>query len=253
MFQLYSPEIMHAPESAGYWAGESKIAGTAFHEVSGPEDLHSNVCSLVFTRTVLTGFQEDVATTHLTFTKALLGVGTDQLDAGEMGAVETALSAWWGSHKAKVSSRWTLAEYRWHHYTAQSSKPGPAVRQTPVGVAGTGSATDSVPDQVATTVTLKTAVPRHWGRMYLPPMVDSAYTAFASIDTGEIDAIAGYIETLLEACDTVDVGGTGITPVVRSPLHAGLMSIDHIQVDDNPDVIRRRRKKQTTYRKVISA
>lgn len=252
-FKLYDAELLHSPESAGYWAGQSQIEGTSRHEVTAAEDLHSNVVQIVFSRTVLTGYQEDAAVVSLACTKALLGVGCDKLDSSEMAAVETALNTWWGSVRALISSHWTLSAYRWHHYTAASTKPGPAVRATLVGTAATGSATDTLPDQVATSVTFKTAFPKHWGRQYLPPLVDSAYTTLGKLDSVQVDLIAGYYETLLEAIDTVDVGGTGVTPVVRSPQHGGLMSIDHIQVDDTPDVIRSRRAKQTTYRKVVSS
>jgi hypothetical protein len=252
-FELYDNQLLHTASNLGYWQGQSKTPGTTFHEVADPADLHSSVCSIVFSRTVPSGLQEDVAVTHLTVAKILMGIGTDEVSADEMAAVETALGTWWGSLKAKVSAHWTLAEYRWHHYTALSSKPGPAVRQTPVGVVATGSSGDTLPDQVCTTVTFKTGFPKHWGRQYLPALVDSSFNSFGRIDTTEVDLIAGYTETLLEAVDTVDVGATGITPVVRSPEHGGLMSIDHIQVDDTADVQRRRRAKQTSYRKVISS
>jgi len=251
-FQLYDQSAILATSKMSYWAAESHESGLDVIEVPDAE-LAASVVSIVFSRTAASGIVEDFAVTRLALTRVLLNDGCELLDDSEMAAAESPLNTWWGSLKVLVSTHWTLSKYVWHAYEGLSTSPGPARRTTTVNVAATGSGTNTMPDQVATSVTFKTAYPRHWGRMYLPPLTVDRYTQYGRLSTASCDAIGSYYETLLESLDTVDVGGTGVTPIVRSSSGGGLLSIDKVQVDDTPDVIRSRRVEQTTYRKVVDA
>lgn len=114
---------------------------------------------------------------------------------------------------------------------------------TPVAGAGTAQAY-----QVAGTVTFKTAIPKHWGRAYLPGLAVGALdsngrltsTARSGILTAFTDAAAA-----LKAKDFYLVIPT--TQVDKAPAFA-LQSVSAIVVDDVPDVQRRRRPKQVGAR-----
>lgn len=250
-FKLYERAIFTDDTNLAYWQAQSKYADTQLDSVGTAENLEWETVSLYWTRTTPTGTFEDRIMTSLAVAKILLNTGVGVIDDTDRGNVESALDTWWGSQKAQHPSRYTLDEYRWHHYTGLTDNPGPAVRVTDKNVAGTGASTNCLPDQVATSVTFITASRRHWGRMYLPALIYTGYNTTGRI--GDTVNTAARFETLLEAIDTVDVGGTGVTPVVASKAYNAVMSIDVIQVDDIADVIRSRRGKQPAIRTQITS
>lgn len=247
ILKLYDRAIMHADATAGYWASQSSFSDTTLIPVDDPTHLQFNTVQVVFDRTSPTSIVDDVMLFDLTLASTLLGVETSYLTPTEMGDVETALNTWWTSWKAQTPSSITLKEYRWHQWHVGITKPGPAVRVTTVGVVATGAGTSRLPDQVAQTVTFRTASRLHWGRVYTVALAPAAYSAYGRLTDAQTTSRLANWETLLESIDTIDVGGNGVTPVVWSRVGQALLSIDVIAMDSTCDIIRSRRAKHPSF------
>ena len=122
---------------------------------------------------------------------------------------------------------------------------GPPVAQSTVSYVGTGAVVH--PAQVAASITLKTGFPRHWGRFYLPHY-GKALDANGRFTAADVEDMSDAVSALFDA-----MGGHGFLPVVpigqidKVPFHA-LQGVQDVQVDDIPDVIRRRRPKRAAIR-----
>lgn len=248
---LWSNTVYIPTDVASYWASQTFLSGTTKVSVD-PAALRGSMATLAFSRDAASGVREDVAefTFHLGIQP---GASTyASLTAGQAAAAETPLLAWWTTMKAHSTSHWILKEIQWRDFGADFplgktglSKPGPTWRVTAVGVAGTGSINPN-PDQTSATVTFMTASRKHWGRIYAPATITSNLTAFARFSTAYCDALAGASRTLLNSLN----GLAAQTDVmIWSPKYRGANFVRELQVDDTPDVVRRRRAKQTTYRK----
>jgi len=174
---------------------------------------------------------------------------------------ETQLNTFWTSVSARMPTGFTLESYRWYPFGPTITAPNPARRiTTPAGISG-GSSTYAYPHQISCAVTERTSDRLHWGRMYLPPLASSA--SQVGVDgrfvSTHVDAIAGFANTLYTGLSGVD-----LQPVVWSPAKparinasgntlpatsAAAYSVEKIQVDNVPDVIRSRRP-LPTYRKI---
>lgn len=244
MFGPYSsdPWIITNEANETYWEGQSVLSGTEI-EVDSLDTFGFSRVTLVFTRTTPTGTREDDMTAGLSWASAAGGVAVP-LSSAEMASIETALGTWWGAVKSLAYSGYTLAEYVWHEYQPITSRPGPAVRTTTVGVVGT-SASGRLPDQDCFTTTYKTASRKHWGRSYWPTtsqgFLDSTYGRWTS----------GSVTTLLNATKTLlDTDGSSdqVTSCVASIKYPALLGIRELQVDNIVDIQRRRRAKEPTIR-----
>jgi hypothetical protein len=196
-----------------------------------------------------------VITFHLA--KLSGGAVVDTWGAPDFAAVDAAYTAWWTALKVKLSD--SLVWDRLKLY-----KAGPAIvpPQVPVydadkNVSATGT-TGLIPPQVACSVTEIAGSKRYWGRFYLPTPASSCFTFAGRFDTAFLTVVADATDTLYTALRTAN-----IEPVVyRAPLperetragstlpaRAGsAWTVEKIQVDDVPDVIRRRRHKYPNLR-----
>jgi hypothetical protein len=98
---------------------------------------------------------------------------------------------------------------------------------------------------VACSITFRTAVRKSWGRTYLPISID-AIGINGRPKNVAVDAIATATNTLVTTAATNDFH----LVVVSQPL-ASSLNVERIEVDNVADVIRRRRWKATTYRKLL--
>jgi hypothetical protein len=107
-----------------------------------------------------------------------------------------------------------------------------------------------MPPQVAFALTEKTAWPKHWGRTYLP--TPQGLHVFGDRWTSAcVDTIVGAANTLYQGLAAAEFFPVvPVTQVASDPARA-LVGITQVQGDDIPDVIRRRRPRNTTYRKVL--
>jgi hypothetical protein len=159
-------------------------------------------------------------------------------------AVETAFGTFWTSAKAWCPPAVRLSQYRWYHLTFDDPLSGPPTRATQITeVAGNNSVIEVA--QCATSITMRTALRKHWGRIYLPG-VHNVTGGFQA--NSEVDQLAAYWSTFLKACQTAQ-----LVPVIYSGTRQMVFSITAIEVDNVPDVVRRRRPHNSTYKKILTA
>jgi len=129
---------------------------------------------------------------------------------------------------------------------------GPPTRVTPKTQAGTASGV-SLPYQCALTITLQTAAPHHWGRVYFPGIATSMLETSADIgryDDAKIQGIANAAAELVDDLNTNQLFLVIPTTQTNKVLGGKLQTVSGVQVDDIPDIIRRRRARNPAYRKV---
>jgi hypothetical protein len=168
---------------------------------------------------------------------------------------ETALDTCLTALKPHFLPTLQVSEYRWYKRRFNpmtETKPfqdsGPPERVTPKAILGTSSA--FLPRQVACTITERTAWPKHWGRGYFPFGNGAALTTSGRIGTTVVDAIEGAFQTAyatMQAAEFFPV--VPVTQVNKDPVR-GLLQVTQLQVDDVPDVVRRRRLRNPSYRKI---
>lgn len=158
--------------------------------------------------------------------------------------IENRYDTFWTAIKGSYAPEYSLDEYRWYKLGPDIVPPNPPVRVTDRSVVGT-NAGDSLPPQVAVSVTERTGTRRRWGRFYLPPpsvqQVDGAGSG--RISNGFITQVANAAEAMYEGWKSDD-----FLPVVWSPSTQAAFSVESVQVDDLFDVIRSRRWKNPTVR-----
>lgn len=209
-----------------------------------------SLLSVIFTRVPPTGVTEDRVQFDLAFVVNPTAGTVSFLDPPtHMSQVETDFDTLWTTLKARVHSDYTLVEYRWHSFSGVGTKPGPAVRVTSRSVAGTNVGT-RLPDQDAATVSFKTASRKHWGRIYLPGLTNSSMATRGMLDgTVYVDAVAAAFHTFFASV----VAHAWGQPVVASRVYNGLCEISELQMDDIPDIQRRRRANRAGYKKVYTS
>lgn len=235
------------------------LAGLLTYETesSAPEDVAWDYVVLRWSRATPGGTAEDYAQIGFNIVNITGGDLDASWTTGDYTAVETALNEWWTTVKASIDDSHTLVDYR--HYQRSFANPmtadkrfaemGPPRRITTVGTAGTNVQTE-LPYQVAMSVTLKTPLPRHWGRVYLPGMASNKLGTNGRWASTPMSAIANATAELMD-----DLNGGGyfiVVPVtqISSVLTPALLNVTDIVVDDIPDVIRRRRPRQAAARTV---
>lgn len=249
----FAKVITFSPAEAGYWATQSHDSDAVLHQATGL--LGWSQARMEFSRSVPAGLVEDRAMCTLSFCKIVGGNEFAYVPTLELGTIEAQLRDYfWVNVKALVSTQVRLIAITWHHYNAdlprdesgRGLKPGPAVLSTSYSLPGTSASGRQV-DQVASTITWRTTSRRHWGRIYVPGLtvaaLDTTYGRFTNtvVDTLSAAAVALH--------DTLKTAGYQL--VVASQLHPGVLTPTAIEVDDIPDIQRRRRAKRPNYRKIV--
>lgn len=232
------------PEEAGFYDESTNLPGLN----------EGRRCVLTFDRTMANAIAEDAAQISFEFVNTTGGVIDNTWTAGDFTTLETALATWWTSVRLQVSSTHTLATYKWYAFGPSlplSDKgyelAGPPRRVTVVGNAA-GGAGALLPLQVAISCTFKTALRRRWGRYYLPGATVSQLDASGRVAAATRTNIASNTDVLFDTASAAD-----FLPVVYSSKKRKAYSIEAVQVDDVPDVIRRRRAKRTGARTVYNS
>lgn len=163
-------------------------------------------------------------------------------------AVESAIQSMWSNLVSYIPTHIRLVEHRWYNYGPGVVPPNPPARITTLGTPTPGTASTGFVPQVGTTVTLKTALRRHWGRFYLP-LAATKFDTNGQLSTSSADFIATQARDALVAPGT----SQGVSPVVWDKAHRVAYGITAVQVDSIPDIQRRRRARTTAYRKTITA
>lgn len=245
--------LIRSPETADYWATQSFVLDTEIHE-QAKNTVGCWDVSIVYGRTTPTGTREDTVQFGLRIAKrtgaGAWGIGS----TSELATIETALGVLTGDLASNMVDAFTCREFVWHerrasHAAAEGGgeKTGPAIRRTARATAGTASAARTA-DQIAMTVTFKTASRRHWGRVYLPglsrALIDTTYGRWSN---SICDQVATSFNTLFTSLNT---GGFDV--VVWSYPKQAFLTVTEIQVDNIVDIQRRRRAKQRSYAKAFT-
>jgi hypothetical protein len=178
----------------------------------------------------------------------LINITSSVLDStwtsGDFSAVEAIADTFWNAVKGNIPNIWTLAEYRWYRLGPGATPPEPAVRVTTRALAATVSGA-TMPPQVAQSVTLKTGLRKHWGRFYLPgPGSAGVAGTSGHFTTGVTDATANAMHAAIGSLAAAD-----FYLVVFNAARSRMFNVESLQVDDVPDIIRRRRPKHGIYYK----
>lgn len=190
-----------------------------------------------------TGLQPDVFENVMHFVNTEAGVAGETLNDTKKAAVETAFSSFWTSAKAWAPSYVKLDSYRWYGVNFSDPLTGPPTRITQL-TPSAGTSGNYPVSQVATSITLRTALRKHWGRIYFPGAIVG--NADGLVASGDVNAMAGWFQTFMLACGTANVA-----PVVYSTARQAAMSVSQIEVDNVSDVVRRRRPRASTYKKIL--
>lgn len=181
----------------------------------------------------------------------------DSWTTGDYTTCEAAIDTMVTALNSHIPNCYQLVEYRWYRrkfndYTEQKpfADSGPPERVTAKAI--TGGTANVMPTQTSMSITEKTAFPRHWGRFYLPVSGGSDMTTARRFDTAAVDAVANAVGACYATLQTAEFFPVvPVTQVDKAPAR-GLLQVTAVQVDDVPDVQRRRRLSQTSYRKIVT-
>lgn len=203
---------------------------------------------------------EDDAICTFHFMKLVGGNPDDDWTDSNFLRVEQLFDAAWGALQGRYCPGVTLREYRWYEAGPDieaalggQGRTGPPRRVVARSVPGSSSSQVAAPPQVAISITEKTNAANAWGRFYLP---NPAATTDTFTESGRIEpafqvllatAFESMYDTLRQESLPVVVysqakaqrpsAGGGTLPAIG----ARALTVDQLQVDDIPDVIRSRR------------
>lgn len=250
----YGHGITHTAETTAYWATQSKFSDTL--EIVQPENtLGCNRMQWIFTRSVPTGAREDVAVFGMCFGKAVGGGLYSTLLNADMVAIDNAVTPLRTALTSLFSSSFTLAEVRWFQHRADHATSakgnevvGPPVRINAMATSWGGTLARNT-DQVACTVSWRTAARRHWGRIYLPGLETGQIdTTYGRLKNTAVDTIATAFRTFEAAANTQSCQ-LGVWSFKKK----AFLQLSEIRVDNVLDIQRRRRPKQSNYYKSFTS
>jgi hypothetical protein len=186
----------------------------------------------------------DPAVMHFDILNTTSGSPDDTWVTADYTTVEGQLDLFDSSIRTMGMSGHKVSQYIWHRVGSGVSKPNPAERVTdrPGALAWTGG--PGLPAQCASSITFRTGVRRSWGRTYLP--LGANAMSGVRLGGGSVDTIAAAANALVTGLATADMH----LVVVSAPL-ASSLNVEHVEVDNVPDIQRRRRPKKQTYRKIL--
>jgi len=200
--------------------------------------------TLVFDRSAAVA-GADAAETHIDFLNLTGGVPDDTWIDSDYATVEGLILAFWASLKGHTSSSYKLATIDWYRHGYGIVPPNPVQRVTTVNTAGTISS-QMCPPQNANTFTLRTGSRRHWGRLYWPCLMVSDLAADGSMNPAVVDILNGDMNTLV-----TNAFAAQFPVVVTSLSEAAVFNVEHVEVDSNTDIQRRRRWKSTAHKSIL--
>lgn len=178
-----------------------------------------------------------------------INITSDALDTtwitADFTAAESAFQTFWSAVANRIPNDVRLVEHRWYAFGPGVVPPNPPVRVTTLGTPIVGTQTSGYGHQIGSTVTFRTALRRHWGRIYMP-VGPANITAGGQFGTVIVDNLADAARTMLNAA----LASQGVIPVVYDRNRKSMFGISALEVDSVPDVQRRRRPRSTVYRKL---
>jgi hypothetical protein len=223
---------------------EAPAYATAETQNNVSNDVNVRRCSLVWDRSA---YGMDRCQTHVDVVNMTAGAIDDTWTAGDFTTVEAQLDTLWGAIKSMYHSGYVLVEYRWYRLGPGARAPEPTVRVTSRNVPGT-SGTSPLPQQCSVTVSLRTALRKHWGRMYFPAPSGAQAGVSGLMPSIYVDQYANAFNAYVVALAAAD-----FYPVVYSKLRQRAYAVNRTVVDNVIDIQRRRRPEKATYQKVYGA
>lgn len=215
---------------------------TERHEVT--EDFTWRRCMAQLTRNE----GDDVTVNTFDFVNITSGSPDATWIAADFAAVEARLNTFYNATLNWNSKAVDDVTYRWYRMPRPASGEGPPPVRVQVGPTNIGGGTQSLPHQIAMTITKVTALRKHWGRIYVGPLsvaMLASLTAQGELDHTKVDAAATAFEALRAGLQADD-----FPMVVYDQSHKALHTVIGTKVDSTPDVQRRRRI-NTIYRKSL--
>jgi len=155
--------------------------------------------------------------------------------------------SYWNGIKGHITPKITFREMRMYNVPdAPGGLLGDPVDIFPVNQQG-GSGGTNLPPQIALSVTFKTDHRLRWGRFYLPGITPNNLDDNGRWDQNVCTDVANFTRLL------TDRAGTGAALTVFSRKYWNHEDPQVIQVDDIPDVIRRRRFSRPIFKAVQNA
>lgn len=264
--RLHDPSESDADLNAAVSAASGSVSSVATY--TDPFEVRKLQVVWTFAPGSPTGDDVRVCTFH--FLRLSGGAPSDAWGSADFDAVEAGFDAMWTTMKPWHRSNLILSQYRWYKDGPAIEPPQEPVRVVDRAVAGTAadaSYPGGIPPQVAVSVTEKTATRRHWGRFYWPqPAYCKSGGLLANVTFGSggrfgsalLTDLANSGDTFYEAARTANVPvvvyskAKPIRPTAGGgelPAQGALaITVDNLQVDDVPDVIRSRRFDAPTLR-----
>lgn len=161
--------------------------------------------------------------------------------------IESGFQTLFTSLAGNMSTDHKLVEHRWYAFGPGVFPPNPPSRITTIASPIAGSGTQIWPHQAAETLTFRTPLRKHWGRIYLPLGTTGMGNPGGQYAQAVVDSFAAAGSTYLKS-------GTanGLTPVVWDRLRKSALGVTAIEADSVPDIIRRRRPRQAFYKKILT-
>jgi hypothetical protein len=228
---IHSDESPYTPQQT-FGLGENGL----------PPGIGVRRAQLVFSRPTQTPPQDAMAT-HIDFLNMTAGQPDDTWTDADFSQLEGFLSTYVGSLAPLMHTSTHFDQIRWYRVGPGITPPNPAVRIIEVDILGT--AASALPPQIAATVTLKVVPRRQWGRMYLPLTGQTALSSSGRFASAQVTAVANATDALFGQAQSVDM-----RPVVFSKVRGKAYEVEHLQVDDVPDVMRSRRFNEATLKVV---
>lgn len=163
-------------------------------------------------------------------------------------AVESAIETYISGNLGAFSTGVRFIEHRWYAFGASIATPNPPARVTTLTTPLVGTSSGVFVPQVGMTVTLRTALRRHWGRIYVP-VVSSSYGTNGQMSSTQVDGIAAAWRTAL----LVSPATQGVVPVVWDRARKLAFGVTALEVDSVPDIQRRRRPRDPGYKKIYTS
>lgn len=168
--------------------------------------------------------------------------------AADFAAVEAAVEAFWTANLSSFATSCRLVEHRWYPFGAGVVAPNPPIRVTTLATPIVGTSTGVYVPQVASNITLRTSLRRHWGRIYVP-IVTAAFAPNGQMGSAVVDNLAAAARTML----MVSPSAQGVVPVVWDRVRKLAFGVTAVEVDTVPDIQRRRRPRDPGYKKIFAA
>jgi hypothetical protein len=162
--------------------------------------------------------------------------------------VESGFQALWTAQTSKIPNDFKLIEHRWYPFGPLVTPPNPPVRVTTIASPLTGTGTTTNAHAVAETLTFRTPLRRHWGRIYLPLSNPTNYSAGGQYIQSDVDNIAASGSTYLKSGNA-----NGLVPVIWDRNRKVALGITAVEADSVPDIIRRRRPRTPKAKTVLTS